>query len=383
MKQNVTNPFVLQPYVREDLFCDRKAELETLISCIENGRNVSLISMRRLGKTGLIYRAFELMREKKYGYTTVYADIYATSSLEDFIATLSEAVVAQCGESGIKRFFSALGGIRPLLSYDPITGTPQVSITYRTESEKYTTLKSVFDYLEGLGRKVVVAIDEFQQIREYEGVKMEALLRSYIQNLQNVRFIFCGSKKHLMVDMFVGERSPFYQSATNIPLSKLDKEVYSGFIMEKFSLYGKTITRDIVDYVIDWSRCHTFYTQTLCNTIFMLSGKDVLFDDVYASINAIFESEKDRFFTIRNMLTPGQWRYLAAVAKEGSVCHPTASQFLLKYKIGTPASSNRYLASLLEKELLLEESSQDGKEYFVYNVFLSRWLETFGRQLCR
>ena len=375
-KIDVTNPFVLQPYVSKDLFCDRVSEMNNLISHVANGSNVTLISIRRIGKTGLIMRAFDELRSKKWGYVTIYADIYATNCLEDFIRTLAEAVVSQCSESGIKRFISSLGGLRPLLSYDPISGQPQLSIAYQTESQKMTTLQSIFSYLEGLGKKVVVAIDEFQQIREYENVKMEALLRSYIQNTKNVRFIFSGSRKHTMTDMFDSQRAPFYQSSVNIPLGKIDPAIYGDFIREKFRNGGKSISEDAVGFILEWSRCHTFYTQRLCNEVYASSSEDAGMEDVYAAIENIFLSEKDKFFTIRGMLTKGQWRYLTAVAKEGTLKQPTSGAFLNKYNLGTPASSKRTLSSLIDKELIMDTDTENGHQYSVYNIFLSRWLES-------
>lgn len=369
------NPFVLQPYVSAELFCDRVREMNEIISHIRSGSNVTMISIRRIGKTGLILRTFDELSKPEYGFMTVYADIYATSNLEEFTKTLAEAVVNQCGKTGIRQFFSKLGNLRPLLSYDPISGQPQVSITYQAESQKAATLKSIFDYLEGLGRPVVVAIDEFQQIREYSDVHMEALLRTYIQNLHNVRFIFSGSKKHLMTDMFCSEKAPFYQSAANVPIAKLNADIYADFIISKFKSGGKSIQREVAGYIIEWSRCHTFYTQCLCNEIYSHSSTEVGIEDVYYAINSIFSSEADKFYTIRAMLTKSQWRYLGAVAKEGRVTQPTARDFLLKYKIGTPAASMRCLKALVDKELLLENVTAGGTEYSVYNVFLSRWLE--------
>lgn len=371
----ISNPFVLQPYVSKEFFCDRETELHDIISYIGNGANISLISMRRLGKTGLILRTFDELQGKSYGYDTIYVDIYATTCVEDFISAFASAVVATKKESAIRKFFSLLGGIRPLLSYDPISGQPKVSLTYQTESDKFTTLDSIFNYLENQGGKVLVAIDEFQQIRSYEGVYMEAVLRAKIQNLKNVRFIFSGSDKTLMTDMFSGERSPFYQSVINVPLSKLDRGVYSDFIMRMFEKGGKHISEDIVSFIIEWSRCHTFYTQTLCNFTYMDSGETVAMRDVYAAIDRIFKSEQDKFFTIRSMLTKGQWKYLGCVAKEGILRHPTSGTFLNKYRLGIPATSKRFLSSLIEKDLICEEKTMDGSEYSVYNVFLSRWLE--------
>lgn len=373
--KTISNPFVLQPYVSKDLFCDREQEVRDIISYLDSGANISIISLRRLGKTGLILRTFDELGKRGSGCLTIYADIYATASVEDFISTLASAVVSCCKESGIRKFFSVLGGIRPLLSYDPVSGQPQVSITYQNDSEKFTTLDSIFSYLENLGKKVIVAIDEFQQIRNYDGVYMAAILRSKIQNLKNVRFIFSGSDRHLMTDMFSGERSPFYQSVVNVPLGKIDRGIYSEFIGRLFREGGKHIPEHIISYILDWSRVHTFYTQTLCNFVYMSSSETVTMQDVYGAIDRIFRSESDKFFTIRTMLTKGQWKYLECVAKEGVLSQPTAGAFLNKYKIGTPAASKRFLTSLLEKDLIYEERTADGTGYSVYNVFLSRWLE--------
>lgn len=371
-----TNPFVLQPYISKELFCDRDKEMEEIISYLENGANISLITMRRIGKTGLILRTFEELRSKKYGYTAIYADIYATQSVEDFISTLASAVVGQIKQSGTSKLFSLLGGIRPLLSFDPVGGQPQVSITYQNDNQKCATIEAIFGYLDNLGRKVVVALDEFQQIREYEGVCMEAFLRSKIQNLRNVRLIFSGSNKRLMTNMFEGERSPFYQSVTNVPLRKIDAEIYAGFISDLFAKSGKHIDQQAINFILEWSRCHTFYTQTLCNLVFMISGDKVTMEDVYAAIDRVYRSESDKFFTIRGMLTKGQWKYLECVAKEGILTQPTSGGFINKYKLGTAAASKRCLTSLLEKELIYEDRSGDTPSYCVYNVFLSRWLES-------
>jgi len=371
---NSNNPFVLQPYVSKDFFCDRVREMNEIISFLENGANVSLITMRRIGKTGLILRTFDELRDRKYGYTTIYADIFATSGVDDFVAALASSVVSQVKESSVKKFFQSLGGLRPLLSYDPISGQPQVSITYQTENQRFTTIESIFNFLDNLPGKVVVAIDEFQQIRSYDEVCMEAFLRSKIQMLKKVRFIFSGSDKRLMTDMFEGERSPFYQSVVNVPVYKLEPDVYSSFILDMFRRSGKTIDKSAVDYILDWSRGHTFYTQTLCNFTYMLSSDNVGIEDVNKAIDLIFRTESDKFFTIRAMLTKGQWRYLGCVAKEGVLTQPASGAFLSKYKIGTPASSKRYLESLIAKDLIYEDHS-NGTRYTVANVFLSRWLE--------
>ncbi len=369
------NPFALVPYVSKDLFCDREKETETVLEYLLNGSNVTLISPRRYGKTGLIYRVFDEIKQRKIDVNTCYVDIYATEKLEDFIKTFSEAVVTSLDrKKGAKAFLQFLGGLRPMLSYNPLTGNPELTMTFLSDYEKRYTLASIFEFLEKLDKKTIVAIDEFQQVRKY-GNNMEALLRSYIQPLRNVQFVFCGSKKHLMAEMFTDARSPFYESTRCLYLEKIDREIYADFIVRMFDKGKKTISDEAVDFILDWTKAHTFYTQSLCNHVFLKSGKNIGLQDVLLSARQLLIENEQTFFQWRDLLTPLQWNYLKAVAKEQAVDKPFATSFIQKYHIGTSANSSRILEALLDKELILATSTEDGVAYSVYNVFLSRWLE--------
>lgn len=370
------NPFYLIPHTPEAYFCDRAKETEDILSLLDNGSNVTLISPRRYGKTGLIYHVFDRLSARKNKPELFYVDIYATASADDFIAVFAESIARVLKkESLIKSFLKFLGRIRPVVSQDPFSGEAKYSFTLDTDADRRYSLKLLLDYLEQRPAKVVVAIDEFQQIREYAGMSMEALLRTYIQPLSNVQFIFSGSRKHMMAEMFTYENSPFYESALLYTLDKIDRGVYGRFIEEQFVNHKKRITEEAVDYILDWTRCHTFYTQTLCNRVFASAKKEAALVDVLIAADAILKESHDAFLERRSLLTPRQWKFLIAVAKEGEVNEPTGAAFLQKYGLGAPSTVARLLDSLVEKELLLETKSLGGSSYCVYNVFFSRWLE--------
>lgn len=371
------NPFVLRPYESGELFCDREKETRDIIDDLENGINVSLISPRRYGKTGLIYHVFDKLAKKRPSMTLCYCDIYSADNLEGFVKLLSKSIVTNVkAEPTLKKFFSFFSGIRPLVSYDPVSGSPQVSITYQNEGQKLSTLKSIFDFLGSQKKTFVIAFDEFQIIRNFKGVNMEALLRTYIQPLKNVRFVFCGSQKHIMTDMFVNEKSPFYESTHIVYLDKIQPDVYGDFIKKLFGMGSRRIDDDALEFILEWTRCHTFYVQYLCHRLFRDAGRKITLADVRLSCAEILREGMNGFLERRNLLTDKQWQFLKAVAKEGSVAQPTAGSFLNKYKLGTAAAVKRIVTSLIEKELLLETLSLEGRSYCVYNVFLSRWLES-------
>ena len=370
------NPFILEPYKSPFHFCDREKETEEIIRNITNGRNTTLISPRRLGKTGLIFRVFDEMKSRKLPFETIYCDISDTFSIEAFVKVISDAVVGKLGnQKTIMSFIKTIKSVRPLLSIAPLTGSPQVSFTFANEEQKQGTLKEILDYLENYPHNVVLAIDEFQQIREYGEVNMEAILRKHIQHLHNVRFIYCGSKKHTMSDMFTNAKKPFYESTPFIYLSKISVPLYAAFIKNLFASAGKIIDEDDVKYIIEWTKDYTYYTQRLCNEVFSLSDHHIAHSDILAAIQSIFDAERDRFQEIRRLITRAQWKMLVAIAIEGNISQITSSAFLSKYHISSGATALRNIKSLIDKELILETTTNGETSYAVYNVFLSRFLE--------
>ena len=369
------NPFLAKGYASPALFCDREKETEILLSNIQNGLDTTLISPRKLGKTGLILHTFYKISEQKLPFTCIYVDIFATLSLKDFIKTLSEAILAEFPEKTTigGKFMSLLKGYRPVISYEPTSGMPQVEFNFSSPTEKEYTLKGLFTFLNAQKQHVVLAIDEFQQITEYPETNIEALLRTYTQQMHNISIIYCGSKKSIMAQIFSDAARPFYSSTRQLSLGKIDADKYAAFIREKFR--PATVDDEAMDYILDWTRRHTFYTQSLCNEIFAMRPKVVTIAVARKASREILEKETSNFLQIRDLITDQQWRLLIAVAKEQSVQSVTSADFLAKYQIGSATNARRNLESLTDKELLLETITPTQRMYSVYNVFLSRWLE--------
>lgn len=371
------NPFIFRAYKSRELFCDRKKDLEMLLANCLSGADTTLVAQRRIGKTGLIHRLFDEIREQKLPITPIYADIFATRSLDDFVKTLSEAIMMAVPEKSTigKRFVKFIKSLRPMITFDPLTSAPQIQLTLQSEEEKRQTLKGLLTFLDSQNEKILLAIDEFQQIREYPETNVEALLRTIIQNLSNITFLFCGSKRHMMLDIFSGERNPFYRSTAFLTLQKLDPTVYADFIEFHFRRAGIEIEKDAIDYILNWTRVHTYFTQRLCHTVFNLAEKKADVNLVKQAAAQILQSEAVVFGQYQQLLTAGQWNFLIAVAKEGEVSQITSRQFLRKYRLGNPSSVNRTVASLIEKNLL-DDTLVEGKPVYSLNdVFFSRWME--------
>ncbi len=371
MKQN---PFPKSSYVSKEFFCDREAEVKQLISFIENGNNTTLIAPRRMGKTGLILRTFDELKEQKK-LPTVYVDILPTRSLSDFIKALSEAILAKFSEKTTfgKQFWNFVKGLRPLISFDTISGAPQVAIQYQHEQQKEQTLQSLLQFVEKHA-PIVIAIDEFQQITEYPEKNVEALLRSQIQFMQKTRFIFSGSKRTMMLDMFSNIKRPFYASTNFLNLDKIPSEKYADFIMKLFQKDKYKISEEVVHFILEWTENYTYYTQSLCNKIYSFGKKNISVNTVKEACMELLKENETQYLQLKHLLTNAQWNYLIAIAKEHSVTKITAQKFLQKHEIGTAANSRRLSQSLCEKELLLENTTLKNTSFQIYDIFFAHWL---------
>ncbi|GHT13786.1 ATPase [Bacteroidia bacterium] len=344
---------------------------------VENGIDTTLISPRRMGKTGLIFHFFEYL-DTKTDKEAIYVDIYSARSLNDFIKLLAEATLRKFPEKTSigKRFLTLLKGLRPLVGYDAISGEPQIQIAYQSAQEKEYTLQGLLQFLDRQSVPIVLAIDEFQQITQFPEQNTEALLRTYIQPLKNVRFIFCGSRKDMMTAMFSNVKRPFFSSTQYLTLDKIDHHVYATFIQKIFAKNKIQIAPSTVDFILTWTKRHTFFTQSVCNMVYQMGKKRVTIDHVKKACFDLLKRNEPVFFQYRQLLTPAQWNFLIAIAKEGEIKQLTAKKFLGQYNLGTPSDARRISKSLVEKELILETHTKEGTMYQVYDLFLSRWLES-------
>ena len=369
----LNNPFLLHGYVDPIYFCDRTQETKDLISALKNGRNVTLMSPRRMGKTGLIFNVFHQLQAEQ-DVACFYIDIFSTKSLESFVKTLASAVVGkldtplQRAEGFVQRFFQ---GLRLTFTTDIFTGNPQVELDFQPEQAE-TTLEQIFAYLVQSKKECYIAIDEFQQILEYPEKNVEALLRSYVQFCPNVHFIFSGSKQHLMLDIFSSAKRPFFQSTEKMNLYSIDESAYYDFASYWMKKKNIELSKDIFHSLYQQFDGHTWYLQYVLNVLYSDSQSEVTKDDLRNIICRIVQREKEAFQVIYNQLTDNQVSLLKAIAKEGVVKAINASEFIKKYRLKGSSSVNKALEYLIKNEIVYHTS----EGYIVYNRFFAIWLSS-------
>lgn len=368
----VKNPFIYDGYAGPDYFCDRIEESEKLISHLQNGRNVTLVSPRKVGKTGLIKHTFHLIKEKIKDAVCIYVDIFHTHNQHEFVQILGKAIIEEKlldSRNSVNKILNYFSLWRPTLTPDPMTGIPSISITIERSHSEHT-IKSIFDYLANSGKEVYLAIDEFQTITDYPETGTEALLRSYIQFIHNVHFIFSGSKQHLMYEIFGSPKRPFYQSTAIMAIEPLHKEIYYDFASRFFKDKKGELSEDVFNQLYKQFDGYTWYMQSVLNRLYEREKQVKDYCQVTEAILSVLSDKSNQYDTLMMFLTDNQLSLLMAIAREGIVNQPQSKEFVRKYDLPTLSSIKKALEVLKEKELIY----QTPEGYIVYDRFMGLWL---------
>ena len=373
---NINNPFVVGKYISDEYFCGREKETVTLVKHIKNGRNVALISPRRLGKTGLIEHLFN-QDEIKENYHTFFVDIYSTSSIAEFVYQLGKEIVQRLKprqKEWKDKFFSIVKSLVVGLKIDPFSGELKFDLSLGDIRYPLTTLDEIFEYLEQADKPCLVAIDEFQKVSKYREANVEELLRTKIQRCKKTSFLFSGSERNTMSAMFNSSAKPFYQSAICMGLEPLPLPVYTQFARGMFSLRGKIIQEDVISQVYEKYEGCTWFIQMIMNELFALTdeGEVCTPQSLPEAYDNVVVSQEHSYLEIMSLLAPIQKTVLQAIAKERLATNVTSAEFVKKYNLRSASSVQSAVKGLLKTDILTKTAAG----YKVYDYFFADWLTT-------
>lgn len=337
----LNNPFVVYGYKGAEYFCDRQKETEKMISTLHNERNITLVAPRRMGKTGLIHHVFHQMEEQYEGVKCFYLDIFATKNLEQMVQLMASEIIGK-------------------LDLKP--------------SEGRESLKRIFEYLKQSGKRCYIAIDEFQQILSYPEDGVEAMIRSYIQFLPNVYFVFSGSQQHMMQEMFLSANRPFFQSSLVLSLPCIEEPVYREFANRLLSSQHRVIDESVFSYIYQQSGSVTWYVQAILHGIYEHGSYGITKSLVDEVIQELIEEQAMAYQNYCAWLTENQQMLLLAIASESLVSSPLSQQFISTHHLPATSSVKTALKALVDKQLV----SKTPKGYLVSDRFFAKWLVRGG-----
>ena len=368
------NPFIVTGKIAPEYFCDRVQESARLVKSMTNGNNLVIISPRRMGKTGLIHFCYDKPEISKE-YYTFFIDILHTSSLREFTYLLGKEIYDSLlprSRKMVKLFLQTLKSISGKFGFEPGLNLPVFNIELGDIEQPECTLDEIFYYLNQADKRCIVAIDEFQQIAKYPEKNIEDLLRTYIQQQANSNFIFAGSERHMMQEMFLSSARPFYQSASLMDLKAIPSEIYVDFVISHFKKRRKHIEESSVEKVYNLFKGHTYYMQKTFNEAFADTpeGGECTLDVIRTAIDAIIASNDTIFREILSNIPEKQKILLYAIAREGEAERITSSDFIKRHSLVSASSVQSAVKKLLEKDLITESN----KVFSVTDKLFAMWM---------
>ncbi len=368
------NPFIVTGKIEPEYFCDRVTESARLVKSVTNSNNLVIISPRRMGKTGLIQFCYD-KPEIADEYYTFFIDILHTSSLREFTYLLGREIyetLLPCSRKMANLFIQTIKSISGKFGFDPITGMPTFNVELGDIDRPEYTLDEIFQYLARADKPCIVAIDEFQQIAKYPEKNIEAQLRTHIQKLRNCNFIFAGSERHMMQEMFTSAARPFYHSADMLELKAIVPEIYIPFIAGHFEKRNRRIASDDIERVYNLFKGHTYYVQKTFNEAFADTpeGEECTLETLRAAIDNMVASNDTIFREILSNIPEKQKELLYVIAKEGEAERITSAAFIKRHSLASASSVQSAMKKLLEKDIITEIN----KVFSVTDRLFAMWM---------
>ena len=326
-----------------------------------------------MGKTGLIWHCFS-QKEIAEHYLTFMVDIYSTNDLADFVFRLGKEIVSRLrpwGQSAIDRFLQVVGSLRTGISFDGL-GNASWNLEVGDIKAPEFTLDEIFSYLGSADSPCIVAIDEFQTITKYPEKNVEALLRTYVQQCRNAVFLFAGSHRTIMNEIFASPARPFYQSITMMNLGVINDVSYVEFAQQQFRKYGKEIEAQVVDDIYRRFDGTTWYMQKMLNELFMLTGvgECCTGEQVDIALTNILHQNDDTYRDMLFLLSAKQVALLKAICKAVKATKITSGEFITRHKLTSASSVQKGVKALLALQMITATRGC----YEVYDKFLAVWL---------
>jgi AAA+ ATPase superfamily predicted ATPase len=368
------NPFRYTGIVSGDAFCDRETEQTELLRFIKGFQNVLLYSHRRYGKSSLIYKLFGRLNRQKPPIDTLYVELYGTLSEKDFVSAILAGLnqIESQLEKLVKLVRSALRSVKLGMSIDPITGSPSVSVSFDSgynEAMLGDVLGLLGSYSEK--RRLMVVFDEFQEIANYKQEGFEKRLRAIIQQHKNISYFFCGSRRHILTEIFTNQNRAFYKLAQSYPLGKIQTNHYVPWAQKLFLKAGKKIETKIIEEIVSRCENHPMYVQQFLFYLWGEKNADISIETVDEIELRILQNSRNEFLNLWDSLTLNQKKTLKLIISTGGneMFYANALQAV---DLNAGSQVTRSLTKLVGDDIVLKND-----DYKIQDIMFKKWIQTF------
>ena len=374
-KGNILNyPFISGKFVTGKDFCGREEELNILKTHINSNSRVYLIGERRVGKSSLIHECVRQISEKKI----LYIDFWTARNIDDVCKKILQGIISyEKKQSFLIKIIKQFSYLRPTFSFDQNTG--QTNIGFSSDTPKMTvgSLEELLDLIESL-KKHVVVFDEFQDVAHLpETEKVLATMRSKIQSHTKVPYIFAGSIRNKMIDIFTDYKSPFYKTAICMDILPIKRGLFEEFILKRFSKNGKRkVSREVINYIFDLCYEIPGDIQQLCIYTWIESEdtSEISEDTVKRALRNMLSMLKNSYEKIYDSLSSQQILFIKALSLSKNGNSNISKEFLKLSQIDLTQSAKKAANRLIDRKIILKKS----KNYQFSDPFFREWVKSLN-----
>lgn len=364
------NPFKYGQVVGAEDFCPRPKLLKEIKDFIASGQNIVIQGERRMGKTSLICEAIRRIRKRQM----LYVDLLEIKTSDALCKRFAKAVISLEHRNGfLEKTLKRLSQLKPSVSIDPLTGQPVVSVDSAVRL-KPESIEGLLDLITSMHKRktLVVVLDEFQDVLNLKDYRETlAVMRGKIQFHKNIPYIFAGSIRNRMEEIFNDPSSAFFKSAIPLTVGPLDRDRFTAFLMDKFATGKRSIDAAALVTIFDIAADVPGDIQQLCEALWEISSyRDrITRHHIPDALNLIYAREQKGYEATLVQLTGQQVKCLVGLSKMGGRA-PQSKDFLEAAGIRLPASIQKAIDRLQKLKIIFEYEG----EYKFVNPFFGAWL---------
>ncbi len=370
------NPFSYGGVVGKDSFCNRAKELEDLFNALKSSNSVFLYSERRLGKTSLAKLALAELPKREY--LTAYVDLWPTDGEASLALAIAQAITQNMASTAdrmltaAKRFF---GRLVPTMSVDD-EGKPKIFFALSGDKITQPELREVLTAPQRVADqkscRVVIVLDEFQRILEYGDDSAERTIRSIIQDQPSVSYVFLGSRKHLIKQMFLDSSRPLFRSAMHYPLGPISTDDWLPFVRSRFRKTNKKISAPLIRQICEITGGHPFYTQHLCHAVWEITEPEAAAEKATLkdALRLVLDRENYAYTGLWESFTLNQQRFLTGLATTPHDTKVYGADFLRAAGVRAPSTAHRAAKGLHDRDII----DRDNGSYIITDRFFKLWI---------
>ena len=374
-----TNPFTFGTLAQDDAFTNRHAEVRALSADMRNGQDVVVLAPRRFGKTSLVLRAAQDVLADDV--LVAYCDLMRTPTKVRLAAALAKAIVDDLVspvQGLLERAGSVVRGlrVRPTVELDPRDGGVRFSFeAVRGSTDLDATIERLLELPAEVAaerdRRVVLVFDEFQEIVRIDET-LPNLMRSVFQTQREVGHVYLGSRRHVLSKIFNDRHEPFWRSAKQIDLGRMDDAELGRFVAARFEATDRGIDDDALARLLDLTDGHPYATQELAYFTWeeVPLGHAAHGVDVEVALGHVLRSEHNNLARLWEDATLNERLVLLACHDEpGGALY--SEEYRRRHGLPATASVQRAVAALARDDVI--ERGPDGR-HRIAEPFLDEWL---------